>query len=54
MAAIMGFFIFGEVPAITTYIGGIIIAGSGIYIAHREHVAAKRAKATEALAEEPV
>ncbi|MBV6634042.1 MAG: DMT family transporter [Alphaproteobacteria bacterium] len=42
MAAIMGFIIFGEVPALTTYIGAAIITASGIYIAHREHVARMR------------
>ncbi|MEM6902176.1 MAG: DMT family transporter, partial [Pseudomonadota bacterium] len=42
LAAILGFVVFGEVPATTTYIGAVIIAGSGIYIAHREHVAMLR------------
>jgi drug/metabolite transporter (DMT)-like permease len=51
VAAVIGFVIFGELPSIYTYIGGAIIAASGIYIAHREHVAAKRSQqqASEAL-----
>ncbi|MEO0393055.1 MAG: DMT family transporter [Pseudomonadota bacterium] len=52
LAAISGFIVFGELPTLYTYIGGVIIAGSGIYIAHREHVAQKRAGAA-ALAADP-
>ncbi|NQV54622.1 MAG: DMT family transporter [Rhodospirillales bacterium] len=35
-AAGLGFAIFGEIPSITTIIGGIVIVGSVIYVAKRE------------------
>ncbi|MGI9500916.1 MAG: DMT family transporter [Geminicoccaceae bacterium] len=35
-AAILGFFLFGEVPDAYTLVGGAIIVGSSIYIFHRE------------------
>lgn len=34
--SILGFLVFGEVPAWTTWIGGVLIFVSGSYIAHRE------------------
>jgi len=37
-AAILGFFIFGEVPDRHTLIGASIIIGSSIYIVHRERL----------------
>lgn len=54
MAVLIGWLVFGELPSLYTYIGGAIIAGAGIYIAHREHVAARRSlqPVTEALARE--
>lgn len=56
MAAVIGLVLFGEWPSIYTYIGGAIIAGSGVYIAHREHVLEKRSKAraSKALTEEKI
>lgn len=42
-AAIAGFALFGEIPSIWSYVGAAIIAGSGIFIAHREALAKKRA-----------
>lgn len=44
LAAIVGIVWFEEVPSLYTYIGGAIIAGSGIYIAHRERQLQRRAK----------
>ncbi len=35
-AAILGFFLFAEVPDIYTIVGAAIIIGSSIYIFHRE------------------
>jgi drug/metabolite transporter (DMT)-like permease len=35
---LLGFFIFGDIPASTTWAGAAIIAASGIYIAYRERV----------------
>ncbi len=34
--AILAFILFGEVPTVWTWIGGIVIFGSTLYIAHRE------------------
>ena len=36
-AVLLGFFIFAEVPGITTWLGGAMIFGSITYIAYREH-----------------
>jgi len=41
-AAILGFFIFGEVPDRYTLIGAAIIVGSSIYLLHRESMSNKR------------
>jgi len=40
-AAILGFFLFGEVPDIYTIAGAAIIIGSSIYIIHREALSKK-------------
>jgi drug/metabolite transporter (DMT)-like permease len=42
--AIAGLFAFGEEPDIWIWIGALVIAGSSIYIAHRESLLAKRHK----------
>jgi len=42
VAALLGFALFGERPEIWVWIGAGIIAGSSIYIAHRESVAGRR------------
>jgi drug/metabolite transporter (DMT)-like permease len=42
--AIAGLFVFGEEPDIWIWIGALVIAGSSIYIAHRESLLAKRHK----------
>lgn len=41
VAAILGFFLFGEVPELWVWLGAAVIAASSIYIAHRESVAGK-------------
>ncbi|MEK9850473.1 MAG: DMT family transporter [Candidatus Puniceispirillum sp.] len=40
-AVILGFAVFGDIPASSTVLGVIIIIASGIYLFHREHIAAK-------------
>lgn len=35
-AALLGFFLFGNLPGLNTWIGAAIIVASGLYIAHRE------------------
>jgi drug/metabolite transporter (DMT)-like permease len=40
-AAIMGFFLFNEIPDIYTIVGAAIIVGSSIYIFHREALSKK-------------
>jgi S-adenosylmethionine uptake transporter len=39
-AAILGWWIFGDVPSLNTWIGSAILVGSGLYIFHRERQAA--------------
>ncbi|MBT5913899.1 MAG: DMT family transporter, partial [Rhodospirillaceae bacterium] len=41
-AALIGFFVFSEAPAIWTWLGSAVIIGSATYIAHRESVANKQ------------
>jgi drug/metabolite transporter (DMT)-like permease len=41
-AAIWGFLVFGAVPDAGTIAGAAIIAGSGLYIAHRERVVSRK------------
>jgi drug/metabolite transporter (DMT)-like permease len=41
-AAVIGYFAFAEVPDLWTWVGALIIAGSAIYIAHREALARHR------------
>ncbi len=36
VVALIAFLVFGEVPSVWIWIGGAVIAASGIYIAHRE------------------
>lgn len=44
-ASAFGFLVFGSVPGAATVLGGLIIAASGLYTAHRERVRAKLSKA---------
>ena len=41
-AAILGFFLFGEIPDITTIAGATVIIGSSVYIIHRESLLKKK------------
>jgi drug/metabolite transporter (DMT)-like permease len=43
-AGLLGFAVFGTVPGATTLVGGLVIAASGLYTAHREHVRAREAR----------
>ena len=51
LAAIVGYLAFEELPTFYTYLGGAIIAGSGIYIAHRERQLEKQTKIAKGLAD---
>jgi len=42
-ATLFGFAVFGDLPDLWTVTGALIIAGSGLYIAHRERVKARAA-----------
>ncbi len=42
IAALIGFIMFSELPDLWTWIGGVVIAASAIYIAHRETSVNKR------------
>ena len=44
-AALLGFIVFGDLPDMWTTIGAVIVAGSGVYILHRERIAAATDKA---------
>jgi drug/metabolite transporter (DMT)-like permease len=44
-AALIGFLVFAEIPGLWTWVGSAIIVGSVSYIAHRESVTRKQAKA---------
>jgi len=46
-ATLLGFILFGELPDLYTYLGAALIAGSGLYVMHRERVR-KRAEAVAA------
>ncbi len=35
-AAVLGFMVFGEIPAQSTILGGLVITGSALYLLHRE------------------
>jgi drug/metabolite transporter (DMT)-like permease len=43
-AGLLGFVAFGTVPGSMTFVGGLVIAVSGLYTAHREHVRARQAR----------
>jgi drug/metabolite transporter (DMT)-like permease len=44
-AALIGFLVFAEIPGLWTWVGSAIIVGSVSYIAHRESITRKQAKA---------
>ena len=43
-AAILGYLVFGDVPPVTVWIGGAIIAASGMFVLYRESRLARRPK----------
>lgn len=47
LAALVGFVIFGEVPQVWVWAGGVVICASAIYIARREAFLARQARAAE-------
>jgi drug/metabolite transporter (DMT)-like permease len=46
-ASIIGFLVFGSVPGVWTYVGGAIIAASGLYTAHRERLKSRALRTTK-------
>jgi drug/metabolite transporter (DMT)-like permease len=42
-ASLFGYLVFGDLPTPPVIAGAMVIIGSGLYILHRETVAAKRA-----------
>jgi drug/metabolite transporter (DMT)-like permease len=51
LTAVAGYLMFGEVPTAWTWLGGIVIFGSTVYITHREIKATAAARAAAASAE---
>ena len=49
-AGLAGFAAFGTIPGMWTFIGGVVIAASGLYTAHRERVRAREARISAAFA----
>ncbi|PVE24040.1 EamA family transporter [Microvirga sp. KLBC 81] len=43
-AGLLGFGVFGTVPGAMTLVGGLVIAASGLYTAHREQIRAREAR----------
>lgn len=50
----LAFLLYGEVPDLWTWIGAGIIAGSSLYIAHREAVVARERRASQVAREAPL
>lgn len=48
-AAMLGFWAFGEVPDVWTWVGAAVVFGSGFYIAWREHAERRRPGAADRL-----
>lgn len=48
MAVALGYAVFGDFPNPMTWAGIAVICGSGLYVIHRERMAARRARATPA------
>ena len=46
-AALIGFLWFGEITDLWTWVGAAIIAGSAVYVAHREALLARRVRRGE-------
>lgn len=45
-ATAVGFWVFGDFPKPTTWVGVTLIVGSGLYLLHREHITARQIQAT--------
>ena len=43
-AGLLGFGVFGTIPGAMTLVGGLVIAASGLYTAHRERIRAREAR----------
>ena len=43
-AGLLGFGVFGTVQGAMTLVGGLVIAASGLYTAHRERIRAQEAR----------
>ncbi|SCY93277.1 EamA domain-containing membrane protein RarD [Microvirga guangxiensis] len=43
-AGLLGFAVFGTVPGAMTFVGGLVIAASGLYTAHRERIRTREAR----------
>jgi drug/metabolite transporter (DMT)-like permease len=52
-AGLLGFAVFGTIPGIMTLVGGVVIAASGLYTAHREHIRAREARLGDAAIRSP-
>ena len=48
-----GVTIFGDFPNALSWVGIVVIVGSGLYIIYRERITARRATASAALTEAP-
>jgi drug/metabolite transporter (DMT)-like permease len=53
-ATVAGFVLFGELPDLYTYVGAALIAGSGLYVMHRERVRRRGAAAASVADRTPV
>lgn len=53
-ATALGYFMFGDFPESTTWIGLAVIVGAGLYVFYRERASARRAAATSQSETEPV
>src|SRR3546814_19594576 len=45
-ASLIGFFAFGQIPDLWTWVGGAVIFTSATYISYREHQLSRRARDT--------
>ena len=36
MGALLGYWVFGELPSALVYVGGVIVAGAGLFVIWRE------------------
>jgi drug/metabolite transporter (DMT)-like permease len=52
-AGLLGFAVFGTVPGAMTLVGGVVIAASGLYTAHRERIRAREVRLAAAGIRQP-